>query len=145
MNKIQLAMRNKVNDALGEVEYQLDMFMDNGYKSNFKIEKYLKQLEFKKKLVVMMRGEWDGLLAEVCSDDPDYIEGYSFMTKPQKKRYIKFIEGLQQGCDKYIADNEAAWTAATSMKRMRNKQKKRHDARIAEIEASSGYKKRKTT
>ena len=54
MNKIQLAMRNKVNDALGEVEYQLDMFMDNGYKSNFKIEKYLKQLDFKKKLVVMV-------------------------------------------------------------------------------------------
>ena len=53
-------MRNKVNDALGEVEYQLDMFMDNGYKSNFKIEKYLKQLEFKKKLVVIMRGEWAG-------------------------------------------------------------------------------------
>ena len=119
--------------------------MDNGYKSNFKIEKYLKQLDFKKKLVVMMRGEWDGHLAEVCSDDPDYIEGYSFMTKRQKKRYIKFLEGLKQGCDKYIADNEAAWTAATSMKRMRNKQKKRHDARIAEIEASSGYKKRKTT
>ena len=67
------------------------------------------------------------------------------MGMTQKKRYIKFIEGLQQGCDKYIADNEAAWTAATSMKRMRNKQKKRHDKRIAEIEASSGYKKRKNT
>ncbi len=82
-------MKNKVNEALGEVEYQLDLFMDNGYKSSFKMEKYLKQIEFKKKLVVMMRSEWDGLLAEVCSDEPDFVEGYSFMTKPQKKRYIK--------------------------------------------------------
>ena len=41
MNKIQLAMHNKVNEALGEVEYQLDLFIDNGYKSSFKIEKYL--------------------------------------------------------------------------------------------------------
>ena len=57
MNKIKLAMRNKVNEALGEVEYQLDLFMDNGYKSNFKIEKYLKKLEFKRKLVEMMRPE----------------------------------------------------------------------------------------
>ena len=136
-------MRNKVNDALGEVEYQLDMFMDNGYKSNFKIEKYLKQLEFKKKLVVMMRGEWDGLLAEVCSDDPDYIEGYSFMTKPQKKRYIKFLEGLQLGCDKYIADNDAEWKAETARRRVMNKAKKRHQQRIDEISNSTGYKKRK--
>ncbi len=34
MNKIQLAMKGKVDEALGEIEYQLDIFMDNGYKSN---------------------------------------------------------------------------------------------------------------
>ena len=91
MNKIQQAMRNNVNEALGEVEYQLDLFVDNGYKSNFKIDKYLKQLEFKKKLVQMMRPEWDSLIEEVSSDDPDFVEGYSFMTKPQKNRFIKFL------------------------------------------------------
>ena len=91
MNKIQQAMRGKVDEALGEIEYQLDIFMDNGYKSSFKIEKYLKQLEFKKKLVVMMRESWDGALAEVCSDDPDYVEGYSFMSKSEKKKYIQFL------------------------------------------------------
>ena len=89
MNKIQLAMQKKVNQALGEVEYQVDQFMDNGYKSNFKIEKYLTQLDFRKKLVQMMRNEWDGLIAEVSSEEPDYLEAYSFMTKPQKKRFIK--------------------------------------------------------
>ena len=145
MNKIQLAMKNKVNEALGEVEYQLDLFMDNGYKSSFKMEKYLKQIEFKKKLVVMMRSEWDGLLAEVCSDEPDYVEGYSFMTKPQKKRYIKFLESLKSGCDAYIEANQAEWTAQNIQKRAMNKRKKIHDARVAEIQASSGYKKRKTT
>ena len=74
MNKIQQAMRNKVNEALGEVEYQLDLFMDNNYKSNFKIEKYLKQLEFKRKLVEMMKPEWDTLIAEVSSEEPDFVE-----------------------------------------------------------------------
>ena len=94
MNKIQEAMRNKVNNALGEVEYQLDLFMDNGYKSNFKIEKYLKQLEFKKKLVLMMRNEWDGLINEVSSEEQQEEDGYGYMTKPQRKRFIKFLEGL---------------------------------------------------
>ena len=92
MNKIKKAMRGKVDEALGEIEYQLDIFMDNGYKSSFKLEKSLKQFSGKKKLVVMMRESWDGALAEVCSDDPDYIEGYSFMTKGEKKKYIKFLE-----------------------------------------------------
>ena len=145
MNKIQQAMRNKVNEALGEVEYQLDLFMDNGYKSNFRIEKYLKQLEFKRKLVEMMKGEWDTLIAEVSSEEPDFVEAYSFMTKPQKNRFIKFLRGLGEGCDKYIATHEAEWKAESQMRRIRNKTKKRHAARLAEIEASTGYKKRKTT
>jgi hypothetical protein len=139
MNKIQLAMRNKVNEALGEIEYQLDIFMDNGYKSNFKMEKYLSQIKFKKKLVVMMRESWDGSLAEVCSDDPDYLEGYAFMTKPEKKKYIKFLENLKAGCDKYIEDNQAEWTASNKAARARNKSKRRSNARLKEIESSSGY------
>ena len=143
MNKIQEAMQNKVNEALGEVEYQLDLFMDNGYKSNFKIDKYLKQLEFKKKLVLMMRNEWDGLISEVSSEEQQEEDGYGYMTKPQRKRFIKFLEGLGAGCDKYIADNEKEWKATSAMRRIRNQTKKRHEKRIAEIEASTGYKKRK--
>ena len=143
MNKIQLAMQKKVNQALGEVEYQVDQFMDNGYKSNFKIEKYLTQLNFRKKLVQMMRNEWDGLIAEVSSEEPDYLEAYSFMTKPQKKRFIKFLEGLGEGCDNYITKNEPIWKAESSRRRIMNKAKKKHAQRIKEIEASTGYKRRK--
>lgn len=143
MNKIQLAMRNKVNEALGEVEYQLDLFMDNGYKSNFKIEKYLKKLEFKRKLVEMMRPEWDGLIAEVSSEEEDLLEAYDFMTKAQKTRFIKFLRSLGEGCDKYIATHEAEWKAESSRRRIMNKAKKRHQQRIDEISSSTGYKKRK--
>jgi len=143
MNKIQIAMRNKVNEALGEVEYQLDLFMDNGYKSNFKIEKYLKQLEFKRKLVEMMKPEWDGLIAEVSSDEEDLIEGYNFLTKAQKTRFIKFLRSLGEGCDRYIAENEAEWKAETARRRVLNKAKKNHQKRLDEISKSTGYKKRK--
>ena len=143
MNKIQLAMRNKVNEALGEVEYQLDLFMDNGYKSNFKIEKYLKQLEFKKKLVEMMKPEWDGLIAEVSSEEEDFIEAYDFMTKAQKTRFIKFLRSLGEGCDKYIATHEAEWKAESSRRRIMNKAKKRNKQRIEDISKGTGYAKRK--
>ncbi len=41
--------------------------------------------------------------------------------------------------------NQAEWTAQNIQKRAMNKRKKIHDARVAEISSSSGYKKRKTT
>ena len=117
--------------------------MDNGYKSNFKIEKYLKKLEFKRKLVEMMRPEWDGLIAEVSSEEEDLIEGYNFLTKAQKTRFIKFLRSLGEGCDRYIAENEAEWKAETARRRVLNKAKKNHQKRLDEISNSTGYKKRK--
>ena len=48
-------MHNKANNALGEVEYQIDLFLDNNCKSSFKMDKYLTQLDFKKKLVLIRK------------------------------------------------------------------------------------------
>ena len=140
MNKIQEAMKRKVANAMGEVEYQIDCFMDNNYKSNFKMDKYLKQLGFKKRLVLMMKDEFNPQLEELQSDEEQLIEGYSFMTKPQKKRFVQFLLQMQEGCDKYIALNESKWKADTQLKRIRNKAKKKHQERLAEIEANKGRK-----
>ena len=143
MNKIQIAMQKKVNGALGEIEYQIDQFMDNGYKSKFDMVKYLTSLEYKRKLVELMRNEWDGLIAELESTEEDFVEAYSMMTKAQKNRFIKFLRGLGQGCDDYIALNQAEWDSITASKRLRNKAKKKHAKRVAEISQGSGYAKRK--
>tara|TARA_A100001234_G_C12617596_1_gene382293 strand:+ start:458 stop:895 length:438 start_codon:yes stop_codon:yes gene_type:complete len=145
MNKIQQAMHNKANNALGEVEYQIDLFLDNNCKSSFKMDKYLTQLDFKKKLVLIMRDSFNPLLEEITSEEEDFVEAYSFLTIPQKKRFVKFVMGLQEGCDKYIAKNEATWKADSERKRFQKKMRKAHNERIAQIEASTGYKKRKLT
>ena len=91
MNKIQIAMQKKVNGALGEIEYQIDQFMDNGYKSKFDMVKYLTSLEYKRKLVELMRNEWDGLIAELESTEEDFVEAYSMMTKAQKNRFPRTV------------------------------------------------------
>ena len=93
-NPIKEAMRKKVNLALGEVEHQIDNFLSNNYKSNFKMDKYLGQIEFKPKLVDMCREEYKPLLEELTSDDPDLIEGYNYMSKPQKKKFINLQKNL---------------------------------------------------
>lgn len=144
MNKIQIAMQKKVNGALGEIEYQIDCFMDNGYKTKFDMVKYLTSLEYKRKLVELMRNEWDGLIAELESTEEDFIEAYSHMTTTEKKRFLKFLRGLGKGCDDYIALNENEWAQDTAAKRLRNKSRKANQKRIEEISKGTGYAKKKS-
>jgi len=144
MNKIQIAMQKKVNGALGEIEYQIDCFMDNGYKTKFDMVKYLTSLEYKRKLVELMRNEWDGLIAELESTEEDFIEAYSHMTTTEKKRFLKFLRGLGKGCDDYIALNENEWAQDTAAKRLRNKSRKANQKRIEEISQGTGYAKKKS-
>lgn len=144
MNKIQLAMQKKVNGALGEIEYQIDCFMDNGYKTKFDMVKYLTSLEYKRKLVELMRNEWDGLIDELESTEEDFIEAYSHMTKAEKNRFLKFLRGLGKGCDDYIALNENEWAQDTAAKRLRNKSRKANQKRIEEISQGTGYARKKS-
>ena len=82
-------MHNKANNALGEVEYQIDLFLDNNCKSSFKMDKYLTQLDFKKKLVLIMRESFNPLLEEITSEEEDYIElPFDYASE---KRFVKFV------------------------------------------------------
>lgn len=139
-NPIKEAMQKKVNLALGEVEHQIDKFLSNNYKSNFKMDKYLGQIEFKPKLVDMCREEYKPLLEELTSDEPDLIEGYSYMTKPEKKRFIKFIESIIEGCDTYVQKNQTKWAQETATKRMNTKMRKARAKRMKIIEETKGRK-----
>ena len=69
MNKIQQAMHTTANLALSEVEYQIDLFVDNNYKSSFSMLKYLKQLDYKKKIIEIMRVNYVDMLAELNDED----------------------------------------------------------------------------
>jgi len=106
--------------------------------------KYLTGLEYKRKLVELMRHEWDGLISELVSTEEDFVEAYSMMTKTEKNRFLKFLRGLGQGCDDYIALNENEWARETAAKRMRNKSRKANNKRIEEISQGTGYAKKKS-
>ena len=143
MNKIQQAIHNKVNQAMGEVEYQTDCFIDDGYKSKFSMFKYLEQLKYKKKLIEIMKEDIQHQIDEITSDDPQLIEGYDFMTKSQKNKYLKYLQKLFSDCDKYIAKHEQEWKAESNLKRLRRKSKKNLEARLQEIERTKGRRFRK--
>ena len=143
MNKIQQAIHNKVNSAMGEVEYQTDCFIDGGYKSKFSMFKYLEQIKFKRKLIELMKEDIQHQIDEITSDDPQLIEGYDFMTKGQKTKYQNYLQKLFDDCDKYIAKHESEWKADSQLKRIRRKSKKKLAERLKQIEQNKGRRFRK--
>ena len=97
--------------------------------------KYLKQLKYKRKIVEIMREQYVDMAAELKSDDEQIVEAYSFMTAPQKKKFIKFIEEkIVGGIDEYITKSEPEWQKESQARRIQNKIKRRSKKRIAEIE-----------
>jgi len=143
MSKIQEAMKNKAQQAMGEIEHQVDLFFDNNYKTKFSMLKYLEQLKYKRKIVNLMRAELDYPLEEVLSDDEQLIEGYSFMTAKQKQKYIEFLQTMQADCDKYIDKHAAEWLQDSRRRRNQKAMRKRHAERLAEIESGTGYRRKK--
>jgi len=103
---IQERMRNKAIDAYQEVEHQIDKFVDNDYKTNFNMYKYLKQLGYSGKVVNYMKGLSDNELYELENKEgcEQLEEGFSHLNKSQKKRFIKFLQTIQADVDKYCEE-----------------------------------------
>lgn len=100
---IQERMRNKALSAFGEVDYQIDNFIDNG-KSDFSMYEYLKQLEYSGKVISFLKGQLKDQIAEVKNEEKceQLTEAYSFMTPTVKKRFIKWLESIEKDIEKYV-------------------------------------------
>ena len=143
MNSVQQAMKNKAQSICGPVEYEIDLFLENNYKSSFNMIKYLTKLDMRPRMVKLIQREFYPLLEELHSTDEDFIEAYSYMTKAQKDKFIAFVQKIIDQCDEYLVKNDAKFKAERDMKKLKREMKKKHDQRIAEIEKSTGYRRRK--
>lgn len=143
MNSVQQAMKNKAQSICGPVEYEIDLFLENNYKSSFNMIKYLTKLDMRPRMVKLIQREFYPLLEELHSTDEDFIEAYSYMTKAQKDKFIAFVQKIIDQCDEYLVKNDAKFKAERDMKKLKRDMKKKHDQRMAEIEHSTGYKRRK--
>lgn len=143
MKSVQQAMKNKAQSICGPVEYEIDLFLENNYKSSFNMIKYLTKLDMRPRMVKLIQREFYPLLEELHSTDEDFIEAYSYMTKAQKDKFIAFVQKIIDQCDEYLVKNDAKFKAERDMKKLKREMKKKHNQRIAEIEQSTGYRRRK--
>lgn len=89
---------------LGEVELELDAFIDNAYKSQFSMLGWLHERKPKADKVdeyircyVPLRDELESAL----TGDTYCRESYSYMTKGQIRKYFKFVSSIVEGCMEY--------------------------------------------
>ena len=102
---IQERMRNKAENALNEVEFQIDKLMDEG-KSSFSMYKYLEQLEYSGKVIAFMQGFTHDIKYEIVNEEgcEQLDEAYNFLTKASKARIIKKLDEIESDISKYVLE-----------------------------------------
>jgi hypothetical protein len=112
------AMTRKANLAMGIIEYEIDKFLDEGFKSSFNMEKYLTQLNFKPKVVQIMIDDYQRMLDELKSDDEQVVEAYSYLSASEKNKFIAFIEKIINDANKYLTKNKKKWEQESAKRKM---------------------------
>ena len=103
---IQERMKVKALDAFGEVDLQIDKWVDNK-SSSFSMYKYLVSLGYSGKVINFLKGELSPMISEVKNEEgcDQLDEAYNFLTKAEKKKFLKFLEGIENDilrfCEKY--------------------------------------------
>ena len=109
---IQERIEDQVSELLADLESEVDGFL-NGIKKRtepnkwFSMAKFLKSNEVKGKQTTLIADNWRTLLAEVTEaqerTDDQLTEAYEFLTRPQLKRYAKFLEAWVEDCESHGA------------------------------------------
>jgi len=102
---IQERMKVKALDAFGEVDLQIDKWVDNK-SSSFSMYKYLVSLGYSGKVINFLKGELSPMISEVKNEEgcDQLDEAYNFLTKAEKKKFLKFLEGIESDVDKFCEE-----------------------------------------
>lgn len=103
---IQERVANQARELLGEIDFEIDEFVENKCKkSDFDLYKFLQIREVKGPHTKRIRDDLEIILVEleelVEGNDEQLREGYSWLTKAQQKKYRDFVQKL--------VDDAEAW------------------------------------
>ena len=96
--------------AIGEMEHEIDQLLANNVKSSFSTYKYIKGKDFKQNVCVEIKKWFKTLQKELQYvlttglEYKDYRESYNFLSRPQQKRFKKYVDDIISDCDKYIKE-----------------------------------------
>ena len=96
--------------AIGEMEHEIDQLLANNVQSKFSTYNYIKGKDFKQNVCMEIK-RWFKILQKELQyvlttglEYKDYRESYNFLTRPQQKRFKKYVDDIISDCDKYIKE-----------------------------------------
>ena len=96
---------------MGEVEGEIDTFVSQGFKSDFRLSNWLMQKELKTPQTRKIKEHLQSLLNELQEakegKDSQLSEGYAFAKGRPLTRWIKFIQGMITDCETKMAHRRA--------------------------------------
>lgn len=113
---IQEILREKANEACGEIEGLFDTFIKDGAKSTHSLRPMdeLARRNVMPQHIPLVASVWKKKLAEFeevqAGTDSQLVEGYNQFTKTQLKNIVKFIEGVLGDLNSYISVKKTART-----------------------------------
>ena len=105
-------IKQRTSDFIAEVEEVLDTFYDGSVdQDNYSVYDELKKIDAAYNTAkgvfdyyVPLRDE----IKELVEEKPaDLVEGYGWMSVPQRRQYLKFIQNILDDCDRYLLSKKA--------------------------------------
>ena len=101
----------QMDSVAGLLEYEIDKFMDRGFKPNgLSVTKLLQSQKVSQKETKEVIKHFTTLRNEVNevieAPDKDLKESYKYLKKPQLRRFLKFMDGILDECNTHIASSK---------------------------------------
>lgn len=128
--KAQKNQQNKVKELtdqyIGELEEQIDLFVDNGFKTEFNVESFLKEntviQEQASDIAKWFERNIPELTAACNKTDEYYVEAYSHLSNKQLKNLLCFIQSIVKASLDY---SEIAPTTNAKVRKQRKPRQKK--------------------
>lgn len=95
---VQDRIREQISDYIGEIENEVDLFSEGGYKSEFSMYAWLQQNNVKSQqsnAIAEYYVPWrDELKEAIAKKDEQLVEGYSNMKPAQLKKFVEFLDDI---------------------------------------------------
>lgn len=106
-------IKQRTSDFIAEVEEILDMFGGKVWVDwdNYSVYNELKKIDAAYNTAKGVLDYYTPLRDEIKElvelKTPDLVEGYGWMTVPQRKQYLKIVQNILDDCDKYLLSKKA--------------------------------------
>jgi len=105
---IQARTRNAAREVIGYVEGEIDDFIESGCKNKINMYDYFQKAGVKGGYMTYVIEHFKPIQEEmqemIAGDDDDLNEGYSFLTKPRKKKLVALYANILSDCQEWQKD-----------------------------------------